>query len=81
MRRRGVRVELVGGPHCGAVVDAVPARQVTVWVSGTPRALGSHYVVTHTNAPALRTDVAYAYDNGRGRYLFCGAYDDDGATA
>lgn len=69
--------ELVGGPHCGATVETVGAghgRDTTVWLPGAPSQYGVN-ARPHTNAPASGTDVAYAYDVDRRRYVYAGVQD------
>ncbi len=71
-----MKIELVGGPHCGATADAVPERQETIWCNPSPRAnVGAAYQVPYSNGPATTLDVAYRYDGDRKRYLYCGPYD------
>ncbi len=71
-----MRVELVGGPHCGATADAVPDRQAVIWTNPQPRQnVGSGYQVPYSNGPATTQDAAYRFDEGRGRYVYCGQYE------
>lgn len=71
-----MRVELVGGPHCGATVD-IPSIGTphNIWTPGQPRGLGSTVRMDYTHAPARSSDVAYTWDRHLDRYTYSGPYE------